>query len=204
MQSQDLFASVPLAAIASFAFVTSITPGPNNLLLAHSGMRFGLRRTLPALGGVYLGCTLLLAICGVGIASVLDAMPSTRTVMGLLGGAYLGWISVKMLRASWTLAGDERPITLKAATALQLVNPKLWWMCAFTIARFAPSSSSSPEAVVVVGAIFMACTVPSLFAYAMLGSSLSRLSASGAARRWVNAALAVATLLTAIGVASGV
>ena len=203
MQTSDLFGSIPLAAIASFAFATSITPGPNNLLLAHSGMRFGFRRTLPALAGVYLGCALLLAVCGIGIASLLDAMPSARALMGVLGGAYLGWIAVKMLRATWTVAGDDKPVTLKAATALQLVNPKLWWMCAFTIARFAPTSSSSPEAVVIVATIFMACTVPSLFAYTLLGSSLNRLAESGAARRGVNAALAVATMLTAVGVASG-
>lgn len=41
-----------LPALAAFAFVTSVTPGPNNLMLMASGANFGLRRTLPHMLGV--------------------------------------------------------------------------------------------------------------------------------------------------------
>lgn len=41
-----------LPALAAFAFVTSVTPGPNNLMLMASGANFGLRRTLPLMLGV--------------------------------------------------------------------------------------------------------------------------------------------------------
>ena len=44
-----------LLAIASFAFVTSVTPGPNNLMLLASGANFGFRRTLPHMLGISLG-----------------------------------------------------------------------------------------------------------------------------------------------------
>jgi threonine/homoserine/homoserine lactone efflux protein len=33
-----------------FAFVTSVTPGPNNMMLFASGVNFGIRRTVPASG----------------------------------------------------------------------------------------------------------------------------------------------------------
>ena len=44
-----------LIPLVSFAFVTSITPGPNNLMLAASGFAFGVRRTLPQLAGIPAG-----------------------------------------------------------------------------------------------------------------------------------------------------
>ena len=50
---------IPFAAIAVFALITSSTPGPNNLLLTHSGLAFGFRKTLPAFVGVYVGCSVL-------------------------------------------------------------------------------------------------------------------------------------------------
>lgn len=34
----------PLAALLAFAFVSVVTPGPNNLMLLASGVNFGLRR----------------------------------------------------------------------------------------------------------------------------------------------------------------
>ena len=45
-----------LTALATFAFVSSITPGPNNLMLMASGANFGLLRTGPHMLGVGLGC----------------------------------------------------------------------------------------------------------------------------------------------------
>ncbi len=44
-----------VGALAIFAFVGSITPGPNNLMLWASGMNFGLRRTVRHLAGVNIG-----------------------------------------------------------------------------------------------------------------------------------------------------
>lgn len=50
------------SAFVSYVTVMSITPGPNNLLLASSGVNFGLRRTLPMLFGICVGCAVQLAI----------------------------------------------------------------------------------------------------------------------------------------------
>jgi len=47
---------------AYFFLVTSITPGPNNIMLAASGMNFGYMRSLPHLLGIALGFGLLVAI----------------------------------------------------------------------------------------------------------------------------------------------
>ena len=42
-----------LTALAAFSLVSSITPGPNNLMLMASGANFGFRRTLPHMMGVH-------------------------------------------------------------------------------------------------------------------------------------------------------
>ncbi|MFP3701842.1 LysE family translocator, partial [Burkholderia sp. SIMBA_013] len=48
----------------SYVTVMSITPGPNNLLLATSGVNFGMRRTLPMVFGILVGCALQTVIAG--------------------------------------------------------------------------------------------------------------------------------------------
>ena len=52
----------------SYVTVMSITPGPNNLLLATSGVNFGLRRTLPMISGILLGCLLQNALAVLAVA----------------------------------------------------------------------------------------------------------------------------------------
>jgi threonine/homoserine/homoserine lactone efflux protein len=187
--------ALPLASIASFAFVTAGTPGPNNLLLAQSGLAFGFRRTLPALAGIYLGCAALFVVCGFGVASVLANSPTLRAVLAYLGAAYLAWLGVGMLGSTWRMGTARQPIRLGAAALLQVVNPKLWWMCAFTLLQFAPARDAAGSVAVVV--VFMACTLPCLAGYVLLGTMVTRLSQSVGTRRVVNGVLAFATLATA-------
>ena len=55
-----------LAPLATFMFVSSITPGPNNLMLLASGIRFGFGRTVPHLLGITGGMLLLLLVFAAG------------------------------------------------------------------------------------------------------------------------------------------
>jgi len=65
-------------ALALFSFVSSITPGPNNLLATSSGARFGLRRTIPQVAGVTFGFTLLFALAGSGVAALASPVHGRR------------------------------------------------------------------------------------------------------------------------------
>ncbi len=44
-----------LIALMGFAFATSVTPGPNNMMLLASGVNFGFSRTLPHMLGISIG-----------------------------------------------------------------------------------------------------------------------------------------------------
>ncbi|MBT8411961.1 MAG: LysE family transporter, partial [Octadecabacter sp.] len=76
-------------ALLGFAFVSSITPGPNNLMLMASGANFGVRRTLQHMLGVSLGHGFMVFLVGLGLGSVFDAYPQVRLVMLALCTAYL-------------------------------------------------------------------------------------------------------------------
>jgi threonine/homoserine/homoserine lactone efflux protein len=137
-----------LLPLASFAFVTSITPGPNNLMLAASGVGFGLRRTLPLLLGVCVGFALLLVMCGFGIGAVVVQWPAAMPLLKAAGTAYLVLLAWK-LRASLTTAGrsnDQGPVSFIAGAAFQFVNPKAWLMGITAAAVFLPGLGSSIRA----------------------------------------------------------
>lgn len=63
------------AGFLVFAIVSSVTPGPNNLMMMASGATFGLKRTLPHMAGVVLGFGAMTLAVGLGVARVFKVLP---------------------------------------------------------------------------------------------------------------------------------
>jgi len=72
-------------SLLGFASIASITPGPNNLLLMSSGALFGVRRTLPHLGGILLGFATLMTAAVFGLGTLVAEWPWLVTVVKILG-----------------------------------------------------------------------------------------------------------------------
>ena len=81
-----------LAGFVAFAVVAAVTPGPNNLMLMTSGVKFGFARTLPHLAGVVLGFSLMVALVGLGLDAVFQRVPQLLPAMRILGRSIcFGW-----------------------------------------------------------------------------------------------------------------
>src|SRR5215510_7332626 len=76
-------ALLAIAGLIAFSFVSSVTPGPNNVLLCASGMRFGVRRTVPHILGTALGIGGLAIAVAAGLGALLDAFPPLAAAMRL-------------------------------------------------------------------------------------------------------------------------
>lgn len=119
-----------IPALITLAFVASITPGPNNLMLLGSGMNHGIRRTLPHLAGVNLGFGLLIFLVALGLGAVFERNDTIELVLGLLGGAYLAYLAWKIFNTRALANADTTaaPMTFLQAALFQWVNPKAWVM----------------------------------------------------------------------------
>ena len=107
---------------ATYSFVMSITPGPNNVMLTASGATFGFRRTVPHIVGVCAGFSVvLLAVCA-GLDAIFTRWPHIQTVLRWAGAAYLVYLGWRILRSGETSATTIRTARLVAAVfALQFV-----------------------------------------------------------------------------------
>jgi len=79
--------------LALFALVSSITPGPNNLMLMASGANFGFRLTLPHMLGVGIGFTLMIMLVGIGLIQLFDAWPISYTLLKIFSVIYLLYLA---------------------------------------------------------------------------------------------------------------
>jgi threonine/homoserine/homoserine lactone efflux protein len=186
-----------LSALALFAFVTSVTPGPNNLMLMASGANFGFRRTIPHMLGVALGFVLMAFLVGVGLAGLFQTYPLAVTVLEVASVGYMLWLAWKIAHAA---APGEReatgsPITFLQAAAFQWVNPKAWAMALTAVTVYAPERSLA--AVALVAAVFGAINLPSVSVWTVLGQQVRRVLTTGrrlVAFNWTMAVLLVASL----------
>ena len=106
-------------ALLLFAFTTSITPGPNNMMLFASGVNFGFRRTIPHMLGIGVGFLSLLLGVGLGLGALLHTVPLLYTALKFAGGAYLVWIAWKIgtSRSLTESEGSAQPMSFMSAAA---------------------------------------------------------------------------------------
>ncbi len=162
-------------ALVLFALVTSLTPGPNNLMLMASGANFGIRRTVPHMLGVALGFVFMAALVGVGLAGVFHTYPVAVTTLEVASVAYMLWLAWKIAHASAPSDGKThgRPMTFLQAAAFQWVNPKAWAMALTAVTLYAPDRSLS--AVALVAVIFGIVNLPSVGLWVIIGQQMRRI-----------------------------
>jgi threonine/homoserine/homoserine lactone efflux protein len=184
---------------ATYSFVMSITPGPNNVMLTASGANFGFRRTLPHLFGISTGCAVqLIAVCA-GLGALFAEWPMLQTVLQWAGAAYLLWLGWKLLGAGEIGEGEAaQPITFLQAAAFQFVNPKAWVMSLSAVALFLPPGMNAIAASTYLIAMMVSINLPCIAAWALFGVSLRRLLTRRPARLAFNIAMAVALVATGV------
>ena len=185
-------------ALSAFALVSSITPGPNNLMLMASGANFGFRRTVPHMLGIGLGFGLMVVLVGLGLVRIFDAFPVTHLILTVVGVAYLLWLAWKIAHAAAPDAAraGARPFTFLQAVLFQWVNPKAWQMALTAITLYAPDRSV--VAILWVGLVFALINLPSVSTWTVMGQQMGRILSSPARLRafnWSMAALLVASLI---------
>jgi threonine/homoserine/homoserine lactone efflux protein len=185
------------AALIGFAFVTSITPGPNNMMLIASGANFGFWRSVPHMLGISLGHMAMTLIVGLGLAGVVQQEPRILIVLKWVSVAYLLWLAWKLANAAapGAAATGARPMTFLGAALFQWVNPKAWTMSLGAVSAYA--TNPTPMVVALIAATFAVINLPSVSVWTIAGQELRRFLTSPArltAFNWTMAALLVASL----------
>jgi threonine/homoserine/homoserine lactone efflux protein len=180
-----------LLALLAFAFVGTVSPGPNNAVLSASGLRFGFARTAPYVLGTALGMAVLLVGVAAGLGALIEAVPALELGLKIVGSAYLLFVAYRILGSGGLgRASVEAPPTLWQGLTFQCVNPKAWLFVLAAVGTFLRADLPRLLAVgVLTGAIAVVVLISSSI-WAFGGAALGRLVQDARRRRAVNAALA--------------
>ncbi len=186
-----------LLALLGFAFVTSVTPGPNNMMLLASGVNFGFRRTVPHMLGISMGHALMVFLVGLGLAGAFKAWPPALLALKVASVAYMLWLAWKIAQSGAPGEGRARPqpMTFLQAAAFQWVNPKAWAMALGAVSAYVVEPSALAYAA--VAGSFALVNLPSVAVWAGAGQVVRRwLEGPGRLRafNWTMAGLLVLSL----------
>ncbi len=165
-----------LLPIMVFALGTSITPGPNNLMLTASGANFGFRRTVPHLLGVAIGFPVMVIAVGLGLASLFERLPRLHELMKYAGIVYLLWLSFKIATAKPMREGKPIGKSLKflQAAAFQWINPKAWTMALSAVATYTTVRGNVLGEILIIAAIFAIVSFPCAALWTGFGVALQQ------------------------------
>jgi len=79
--------------MAVFTFAGSVTPGPNNVMLAASGANFGFRRSSGHMLGVLVGASVLLYAVALGTGALFVALPALQLAIKIAGAIFLLYLA---------------------------------------------------------------------------------------------------------------
>ena len=180
-------------ALVLFAFVTSITPGPNNTMLLASGVNFGFTRTIPHMLGIGAGFFVLLVGVGLGLGALITNFPILHLALKVVGGAYLLYIAWKIGTSrslGETRDAGLKPMTFLQAAAFQWVNPKAWIMAITAMSTYGDPVNPY-QRVLLIGVIFAVLNVPSVSTWAGFGSALRGWLSDPVRLKWFNFTMAL-------------
>lgn len=189
-----------LLAASLFAVVSSITPGPNNMMILASGVNFGFARSLRHLFGISLGFGLMILLVGLGLHTLLERFPLIYSAMRWVGAAYLLGLAWRLANAgppSANAPSAPQPMGFIAAAAFQWVNPKAWVMAVTAISTFLPAQAQ-PLHIVSLTALFIALNLPCVATWGAFGSAMRRILQDPKRLRFFNVTMALALVASLI------
>lgn len=190
---------VSFGPLLLFAAATTLTPGPNVIMVTASAANFGFRRAIPQMFGITFGFGVMIVAAGLGLAGLVRAEPRLHLLMKYLGFAYLAYLAWRIARAD---AGSNapdgtKPIGFLEACLFTWINPKAWVMAMGAVATYTTAGNNvlwetSAITAVLAGACLVSCLV-----WAGFGAVIERHLANPRVRRafnWSMAGLLVLSL----------
>lgn len=191
-------------AIFIFAASTTVTPGPNNIMMMSSGVNFGLKRSLPHLLGICLGFPLMVAGVGIGFGSLFEKFPLIHEIIKVSGVLYLIYLAYLVATsAPSSLEGstkEAKPLTFMQAALFQWVNPKAWVMATGAVAAYTTQDTGMMLQVMFIALSFLIVSLPCVGIWLIGGTWLKRFLKEVKYQRAFNVSMATLLVISILPV----
>jgi threonine/homoserine/homoserine lactone efflux protein len=194
-----------LLAVVLFAISSSVTPGPNNIMVMTSGVNFGVKKSLPLLTGVCVGFTIMLLLVGLGFSTLFERFPQLHFIIKCVGTLYLLYLAYLIARSAGTVQSNQqqsKPFSFMKGVLFQWVNAKAWVVATGAIAAFTTSGESFYSQNIMIATTFFFVSFPCVGVWLSFGAILKNVLNNPKSRQWFNVSMAGLLVLSVIPVVS--
>ncbi len=191
--------------LIAFLFPLAYSPGPGNLFFAANGARFGFRSTLQATAGYHVATWLVTAAIGFGLIAAFEHSPQAFQALKVMGGLYVLWIALKMLRSGAMNAGvSARPAGFGGGVMLLILNPKAYVIIALMFTQFLGESESAwVMTVLLLTTVFTLNNLLAFSVWTLVGDRLAHRFRSPKGARRMNTVFGFTLALVALWIMAG-
>ena len=163
-------------AIIIFAASTTVTPGPNNIMIMTSGLNYGVKNSIPHLLGISFGFPAMVIMVGLGFSVVFEMYPLFHEVIKVLGVAYLLYLAWLIASSSPTSLEVEnsKPLSFTQAALFQWINPKAWVMATGAVSAYTSIASDIFSQVIFIALAFFIVAFPCVGIWLVFGVGLKK------------------------------
>ena len=197
----DIYTTAMFTSIFMFSFATSMTPGPNNIMLLSSGLTFGYKRTIPHILGVVIGFPLMTIFVGLGLGKFFELYPIAFSVLKVAGVGYLMWLAWHIAQSTPKFKEHDenaRPLKFMPIILFQWINPKNWIKIITAMSVYVTSLNHAMGQIVIITMIFLSTVMVSANTWALGGLILKKLIKSDVGIKRFNRLMALALILSMV------
>jgi len=187
--------------LITFYFVMFFTPGPNNIMLTISGIKFGFKKTIPHMIGIPLGHTVQIISVALGLGVIFQRYPEIQNILKFIGCGYLIFLAYKMFGSLNIENKNEnkgRPMKLYEAILFQFLNPKAWVVALTVVTVFFPREENFIKAILFVSLTAPLICIFSALTWAGFGSTIRIFISNNKIKKFIEVLMSLLLIITAI------
>lgn len=120
----------------TYALVTAVTPGPNNIMSMSNGSRKGFKAALPFNLGIWAGFSVVMLVCTAFCSMISAFIPKIKLPMLIVGAIYMLYLAWETFRSTDGIEENHSRDGFLSGLVLQFVNPKIYIYCIMSMEAY--------------------------------------------------------------------
>ena len=187
--------------LITYYFIMFMTPGPNNAMLAISGIKFGFKRSVPHMIGIPIGHTIQIVSVCLGLGTLFQKFPEIQFILKFIGCGYLLYLAFKIFGSFNFIEQNNnkgRPMKIYEALLFQFFNPKAWVVALTVVTVFFPNEENFIKATLFVSLSAPLICFFSVTTWAGFGSTIRTFISNEKIKKFIEIVMSLLLALTAI------
>jgi cysteine/O-acetylserine efflux protein len=187
-----------LHAFLIYAFITTFTPGPNNILSMANAMRFGYRKVHGFLLGVFVGFFVVLLLSAFINLVLVNTIPKAENWLKILGAIYMVILAIQIMltKPDGEKSKQRGMNTFWTGFSLQFLNLKGILYGITIYATFIIPAYQQPPVLVLFALLLALAGYLSVNLWALTGGWLQNVA--WRYQRWINIAMGLLLIYSAV------